>query len=258
MQTSLRGLAEIAGHEGIVLSPYLDSVGTWTYGVGHTRSAGPPNPRAMRRGERQPLEAALEVFRQDLKHHEDRVGRAVTVPLAQHEFDALVSFDFNTGGVFRAKLVKLLNDGDRAGAAEAFDGWHRPVEIIPRRNAEKRLFRDGVYLHGGFATIYVAEAGGRVDWGGGQRVNALELLAGRIGARQPDDPGAELRNDSNVDAGVGLVAAIGAGLLTLLTILGKLALWAFIMAALAGAAFLAWRYRDQIGRLFRRIAGRGQ
>ncbi len=58
MQTSPKGVAEIAGHEGIVLSPYLDSVGTWTFGVGHTRAAGPPNPAVMEKGARQPLDVA--------------------------------------------------------------------------------------------------------------------------------------------------------------------------------------------------------
>ena len=145
MQTSPKGVAEIAGHEGIVLSPYRDSVGVWTFGVGHTASAGAPDPASMAKGVRQPLGTALDVFRRDLAHYEERVARAVTVPLAQHEFDALVSFDFNTGGIFRAKLTKLLNAGDRAAAAEAFDGWHRPPEIVPRREKEKRLFRDGIY-----------------------------------------------------------------------------------------------------------------
>ncbi len=47
MKMSLRGLAELAGHEGIVLSPYKDSVGIWTIGVGHTAAAGAPDPARM-------------------------------------------------------------------------------------------------------------------------------------------------------------------------------------------------------------------
>ena len=46
---SRRGVLEIAGHEGIVLGPYRDSAGVWTYGVGHTAGAGAPDPSAMPR-----------------------------------------------------------------------------------------------------------------------------------------------------------------------------------------------------------------
>ena len=142
-------------------------------------------------------------------------------------------------------------------AAEAFNGWHRPPEIIPRRNAEKRLFRDDAYLHGGMAMIYAADANGRVDWSGGARVNALELLsgaAGEDGRRQPDDPGPQLRPENKVGRNAGWVGAIGAAAVALLTFLGKLALW----IAVIGAGYLAWRYRARIKRFFRRIAGRGQ
>ena len=161
MKTSSRGVAEIVGHEGLVLSPYRDSVGVWTVFVGHTAVAGPPDPARMARGVAAPLSEALAVFRRDLLAVEERVGRAVSVPLAPHEFDALVSFDFNTGGIFRAKLTKLLNEGDRAGAAAAFDGWRKPPEIAARREREQRLFRDVANAHNGLATITPADGEGR-------------------------------------------------------------------------------------------------
>lgn len=47
-------------------------------------------------------------------------NEAVTVRLEQHEFDALVSFDFNTGGIYRANLTKQLNTGNRVKAAQSF------------------------------------------------------------------------------------------------------------------------------------------
>lgn len=152
-------MAEIAGHEGIVLSPYRDSVGVWTVFVGHTAAAGPPDPVTLPRGVEQPLAAAIETFRRDLAAVEARVAKSVSVPLRQHEFDALVSFDFNTGGIFRARLTKLLNAGDRARAAAAFDGWRKPPEIAGRREAEKRLFRDGADSHSGRASLYPGTRG---------------------------------------------------------------------------------------------------
>ena len=229
--TSPSGIAELAGSEGIVLSPYRDSVGVWTFGVGHTKSAGSPNPRSFPLGRKQPLSLALEVFRQDLKRFEDRVNRAVTVPIAQHQFDALVSFDFNTGGIHRARLTRLLNDGKVAEAAEAFDGWHRPPEIIPRRNNEKRLFRDGVYAHGGKATVYPADGNGRVLWSAGEQVNVLALMQPtEVPPRQPDDPGPQPRDNGSKARGALFGAAI--------VVLGG----------------LAFRFRKGIGRLFVRAS----
>lgn len=185
MKTSNAGLAEIAGHEGIVLSPYKDSVGVWTIFIGHTLPAGPPDPLSFPKGQEQSVLLAMEVFRRDIAAVEERVSRAVTVPLQQHEFDALVSFDFNTGGIFKARLTALLNAGDRAGAAAAFDGWRKPPEIAGRREAEKRLFRDGVYSHGGKASIYPADASGNIQWSRGRRVDVLALMGGTPPAPSP-------------------------------------------------------------------------
>lgn len=188
MKVSEEGLAEIAGHEGIVLSPYYDSVGVLTFGIGHTANAGPPDPKTLPMGKQQPVEYAMEVFARDIAKFEKRVNDAVKVPLKQHEFDALVSFDFNTGGIHRATLTKLINAGDRAGAAKAFMGWKRPPEIIPRRRAEMKLFRTGKYAGDGMATIYPANAAGKVQWDSGKRVNVLELIAPSRPKVTPTEP----------------------------------------------------------------------
>ena len=149
MKVSQKGRVEIAEHEGIVPAPYLDSVGVWTYGIGHTHAAGGLNPAVMDKGMPENLDAAvdeaIELFAIDLTSYEDRVNEAITVPLQQHEFDALVSFDFNTGGIFRANLTKHLNAGNKAKAAQSFMGWLRPPEIRKRRAAEMNLFITGDY-----------------------------------------------------------------------------------------------------------------
>ncbi len=152
MKTSLKGVLEIAEHEGIVPAPYLDSRGIPTYGVGHTASAGKPNPAHMPKGMPKDLEKgvvdALRVFQKDLAKYEKRVNDAIKVPLKQHQFDALVSFDFNTGGIHRAKLTRAINARD-VNASRHFFGWMRPAEIRKRRRAEERLFRTGEYDHNG-------------------------------------------------------------------------------------------------------------
>jgi len=150
MRTSTKGLLALMNHEGVVLQSYKDSVGVWTIGVGHTAAAGSPKPEP---GLKITLKQAVELFRKDIKKYEDGVNRAVKVSLKQHEFDALVSFHYNTGGVSRANLTKKLNDGDRKGAAAGFMGWVKPASIIGRRKKEQKLFAEGDY--GNIATVLV-------------------------------------------------------------------------------------------------------
>lgn len=149
MKVSAKGVCEIAEHEGIVVAPYYDSVGVLTWGVGHTANAGGINPAsmplAMPKDVDYAIEKAISVFAEDLVKYADRVNKAVKVPVKQHQFDALVSFDFNTGGIFKANLTKKLNAGDVKGAASAFMGWLRPPEIRKRRTAEMNLFLTGNY-----------------------------------------------------------------------------------------------------------------
>ena len=152
MKVSPQGIAFIASHEGIVLGPYLDSVGVWTYGIGHTKNAGGIDPAQMTKQDTRgwsearvnlELRAILNIFAKDIAKFEARVSKAITVPLEQHEFDALVSFDFNTGGIPRAQLTKAINAGDKSGAG--FMGWLKPPEIKGRRTAEQQLFQTGKY-----------------------------------------------------------------------------------------------------------------
>ena len=168
MKVSREGLVALARHEGIVVAPYRDVVGVWTWGVGHTAGAGHPDPSQMPPAMpatavafNDAIALALNQFATDLQSYEKRVRDAVKVTLSQHEFDALVSFDFNTGGIFKAKLTKLLNAGDRKGAARAFMGWLKPEAIRGRRMAEMTLFESGDY-GGGKVPIYATDGAGRL------------------------------------------------------------------------------------------------
>lgn len=167
MQVSDRGIVALMQHEGIVPAPYFDSVGVLTWGIGHTKAAGSPDPATLQKGMPADLDRALarvaEVFRADLARYTADVLRAVKVPLQQHELDALVSFHFNTGAIARAELTKALNAGKRAEAADLFMGWSKPASIIDRRRAEQALFRSGTYPAGG-VTVWQVDATGRVIW----------------------------------------------------------------------------------------------
>lgn len=142
MKTSAAGRAAIAQREGNKLKAYRDTKGIWTIGVGHTAAAGSPAPKA---GMTITAAQSDEILSRDLATFEASVNKAVTVPVSQGQFDALVSLAFNIGGGAFAKstLVKRLNAGNVAGAADAFMMWNKPPEIIGRRKTEQQQFLAG-------------------------------------------------------------------------------------------------------------------
>lgn len=192
MQMTDRGLMALVRHEGLVPGPYLDVAGVWTFGIGHTAAAGSPDPARMPRGMPGDLDAgireAFRVFRTDLARYEAEVLRAVKVPLAPHEFDALVSFHYNTGGIARAALTKALNAGNRTAAADAFMGWLKPAAIRPRREAERDLFRHGRYPTGTIP-VWAVDRNGRVDFSRPlRRLTEPEVLALLAGPTPQSNP----------------------------------------------------------------------
>ena len=149
MDTSARGVAAIALHEGIVTKAYRDVAGIWTIGVGHTAAAGPPRPAAGMTITRQ---EALDIFARDLDKFEARVRKALPgVP--QHVFDGAVSFDYNTGEIESATWVKLYRAGKMAEAEASLKRWNRAggkvvKGLINRRAAEADLIFRGKYPSG--------------------------------------------------------------------------------------------------------------
>lgn len=144
MTVSPAGRKAITKHEGNVLTAYQDSVGVWTIGVGHTAAAGSPAPKA---GMKITAAESDEILSRDLKTFEKGVRDAVKVKLNQNEFDALVSLAFNIGvGAFsKSTLVKKLNAGDKAGAADQFLVWNKAggrvlKGLANRRQDERKQF----------------------------------------------------------------------------------------------------------------------
>lgn len=143
MKTSTNGRRLLRKEEGVRTKAYRDSRGIWTIGVGHTSAAGPP---FVREGMEITLQEVDDILKTDLRETEDIINSLVKVPLNQNEFDALVSLVFNIGpGAFkRSSVLRLLNQGDRQGAADAFLLWKRAGAdhdiLLPRRNRERKLF----------------------------------------------------------------------------------------------------------------------
>lgn len=142
MKTSTVGRAFIEAFEGKFLKTYDDGTGVLTIGYGHTTAAGPPSVvRGMTITDAQ-CDAILAA---DLGKVEADVERIIAVPLDQPQFDALVSFHFNTGALGSGTVDNKLNAGNATGAMSTllqYDhaGGRQLDGLTRRRQAEKLMF----------------------------------------------------------------------------------------------------------------------
>jgi lysozyme len=83
---------------------------------------------------------------QDLRQFAAEVAAAIGKALTtQSQFDAMVSFHYNTGAIARATLTRKHISGDHAGAAREFARWNRAggrvlQGLVNRRAAETELY----------------------------------------------------------------------------------------------------------------------
>lgn len=147
------GAAFIGRFEGFRGRLYDDPAGHCTIGFGHLVHYGPcdGHERVSYREGLSRLQAT-QLLREDAATRSAAVRQLVTVPLAQHEHDALVSFVFNVGaGAFRGStLLRRLNAGDRAAVPGQLMRWTRAGSqtlpgLVTRRRAEGRLFAHADY-----------------------------------------------------------------------------------------------------------------
>lgn len=86
-------------------------------------------------------------FDADLVRYAAEVERALgDAPTTQAQFDALVSFHYNTGAIRRATLTKRHRAGDFVAAEREFGRWiyndRRPLKgLVDRRRDEVSLYR---------------------------------------------------------------------------------------------------------------------
>jgi GH24 family phage-related lysozyme (muramidase) len=85
----------------------------------------------------------------DIARHAADVERALAgAPTTQAQFDALVSFHYNTGAIGRATLTRLHREGRCEAAAREFARWNKAGGrvlrgLTRRRAAEAELYRSG-------------------------------------------------------------------------------------------------------------------
>lgn len=145
LKTSQRGIDLIHSFESLKLDAYKDPGSKdglpITIGWGSTRDA---NGQPIRLGTRWTKEQADAQFARDLEKTEARV-RQLAPMTTQGQFDALVSFDYNTGALHSSTLLKKHNAGDYAGAKAEFAKWvfndgKRMNGLIRRRADEAALY----------------------------------------------------------------------------------------------------------------------
>lgn len=142
MKTSDQGIRLLHEREACRLKPYQDTKGVWTDGWGNTEGVVPHGP-PITQGK------ADADFARHLERFEKAVNDCVTVPLEQHQFDALVSFSYNCGARALAygsnggpsSILQALNAGDYEGAGNAFNNWMADAEVRTRRAGEREQFK---------------------------------------------------------------------------------------------------------------------
>lgn len=128
--------------EGFRASRYLDTSGLWTIGYGHLIKAGEPyNASTVLTREQ-----AYQIFLDDLRYHSAQIS-AVTVPLTQHQYDALASFGFNAGpaALQYYGVLALLNSYNYDGAVARMAQINNAGVLTTRRQKEANIFYNGVY-----------------------------------------------------------------------------------------------------------------
>jgi len=114
----------------------------WTIGWGATGAGIGP-------GTIWTQEQCDERLARDLERYAADVARAIgDASTTQNQFDALVSFHYNTGAIGRATLTRKHVAGDFAGAALEFQRWNRAAGrvlkgLTRRRRDESQLYHLG-------------------------------------------------------------------------------------------------------------------
>ena len=81
--------------------------------------------RGVKRGDTATKEQCRAFLKEDLEVASKGVAKCVKVPITQGQFDALTSFNFNTGSVCIAELTRKLNAGKCYEAAREFNASPR-------------------------------------------------------------------------------------------------------------------------------------
>jgi lysozyme len=166
MQASEECIRAIKQFEGFSPVAYKDPAGVWTCGYGQTFGVS----ERTRMSEL----VADGLLRGNLRQIAAHISQAVTVPLTQKQFDALVDFEYNLGrgALETSTLLKLLNKKQYAKAAAEFPRWvHAGDNVLP--GLLKRRLTEQSWFEAGFAPAEVLEAQGAAPHVGAPVIHVL-------------------------------------------------------------------------------------
>jgi Phage-related lysozyme (muraminidase) len=137
MKTSNKGIDLIKKYEGLRLKAYKCPAGVWTIGYGHTGAD-------VAEGLEITEERADELLLSDIAQFENHVNSVVESTIKQNQFDALVSFAFNLGGLSlkNSTLLKRVNANPIDPAiSDELKRWvnekGKPLAGLVKRRAEE-------------------------------------------------------------------------------------------------------------------------
>jgi len=142
-KTTETGLSLIKDFEGLSLKAYQCPAGILTIGYGHT---GPE----LKKGSYINKTQADALLIADCVRFEKYINKTIVRLLRWYEFDALVSFTFNTGFRLKGQLKQSIDEGNTKTAVYLLMRFNKAgAQILSgltkRRKAETILYEKGLY-----------------------------------------------------------------------------------------------------------------
>lgn len=231
---SRRGISLIHGFEGLRLDAYQDEAGVWTIGWGHTGPEARPGNRISEK-------RADELFDQDNDSAEAVVNRLDKLrgkgkELSQLQFDALVSFEFNTGALSNRQntITRYVIDCNDDQVDDQMLRW---VHITDPATKKKRQSR-------GLKRRRMAEAGLWVEGCDTLAETMIALDTATPAPLVPATPAAQAASSPGVQGSA--VATASAVVATAAEQIEPLAAYSdtirlvFVILALAGVGLAVW------------------
>lgn len=138
--TAFVGLLSYEGYSDRAIIPVAGDVPT--IGFGTTEN--------VRMGDRTTPVLAVTRALSDVSKFEGAIKQCVKVPLHQREYDAYsqLAYNIGTGAFCSSTLVRILNQGDYAGACAQISRWDKfhgkPLRGLTIRRAKERALCEGM------------------------------------------------------------------------------------------------------------------
>lgn len=145
MRLDSEGYKLIQKFEGCKLNAYQDSVGIWTIGYGNITYE---NGTKVKKGDKITQQRAEELFRYFADRFASQIETKITVPVTQHQFNAVVSLAYNIGvsAFSKSTMLKKINvcSSDKTITNEFMkwvNGGGKKIQgLVNRRAEEAKLY----------------------------------------------------------------------------------------------------------------------